>query len=186
MTALVDDLLELGAVGPLDRHLARLLRRRAGVDDEAVLAGAALAGGVTRHGHVCVELDDVADVLRRQLGIGSPDPDGGSDGPRLPALPDPAAWASALASAPSVVRSPGDERPAPLVLAGRALYLDRLWRAQRQLVAAIEARVAEPCGGDDPAAVAALLARLLDEDPRHARQVEAVAPRSSSTVLPSS
>jgi len=175
VTALVDDLLELGAVGPLDRHLARLLRRRAGVDDEAVLAGAALAGGVTRHGHVCVELDDVADVLRRQLGIGSPDPDGGSDGPRLPALPDPAAWASALASAPSVVRSPGDERPAPLVLAGRALYLDRLWRAQRQLVAAIEARVAEPCGGDDPAAVAALLARLFDEDPRNARQVEAVA-----------
>jgi len=171
MSALVDELVELGAVAPLDRHLARLLRRRAGVEDERVLAAAALAGSVTTFGHVCLELDSIAGLLTGRFTAD----DDEAGGPTVPALPEPAAWRGALAGATAVVRTPGEVRATPLVLDGSTLYLDRYWEHQRQLVEAIGVRVAAPPSREDPAVVQALLARLFSADPRNARQLQAAA-----------
>jgi exodeoxyribonuclease V alpha subunit len=175
MSGLLEQLVELKAVGPLDHHFARLLERRAGVEDERVLAAAALAGSATTRGHVCVELNKVGPVLEREFA-GEADGDEASDQPKVPTLPEAAAWRAAVAGATEAVRTPGEDRPTPLVLDGDALYLDRLWIHQRQLVAAIEARRPAKAEGGDPAAVRALLGRLFKlDDPRNARQIEAVA-----------
>ena len=166
--SLVDDLRAAGAVAPLDHRFAQLLARRAGVTDDAVLAAAALAGSVGDHGHVCLSLPDARAVLTREAAARAVDRDAD---PALPALPDPAAWRTALEGATDIVRQPGDTRSSPLVLAGDALYLDRTWVHQQSLVSAIHARLTQPPPAVDPAAKDEILDRLFDpSEPRVALQ----------------
>jgi exodeoxyribonuclease V alpha subunit len=175
MTPLLDALTELGVVRPLDLRFAQMLRRRAGVDDDLVLAAAALAGSLPATGHVCLDLDAIGALLEAEAQRAAERAVGTApESVPLPTLPDPSTWADALAAARSVVRLAGEDRATPLVLAGRSLYLDRYWTWQLGLVAAIRSRVGVVQRAD-VAQLTAGLDRLFDDDPKVARQRQAVA-----------
>ncbi|WP_148573239.1 exodeoxyribonuclease V subunit alpha [Nocardioides caldifontis] len=117
-TGLLHDHNAAGVLTAADVHVARRLGRLAGEDDEEVLLAAALAVRAVRSGSVSLALDRVAEVA-----------------PELP-WPDPDRWAATVSASP---------------LAGSALrvedgllYLDRYWREESQVVAALEARAAAP------------------------------------------
>ncbi len=170
--SLLDALRESGAVSPLDHRFAQMLGRRAGITDEAVLAGAALVGSLFDRGHVCVRLREVASVLEREAGARRAD--GGGDG-AFPTLPDPDAWIAALAGATELVRSPAGRHATPLVLDVDALYLDRTWAHQQVLVQAVRARSTAAAPDVDGPALDGILDRLFDGDEAAARaQREAV------------
>jgi len=173
VSSLLDTLAELGVVRPLDRRFARMLGRRAGIDDDPVLAAAALAGSLPMSGHVCLDLDGIDDLLdaevRRVRNEAEEDGDAGPLG-----LPSPPEWDRALKRAAEVVRTPGEDRPTPLVLSDRRLYLDRYWAWQRRLASAGRARVAPPLDVD-PSRLEAALGRVFADDPRVERQRRAVA-----------
>jgi exodeoxyribonuclease V alpha subunit len=116
----------------LDRSFAAMLGRRAGVDDPAVLAAAALASHAVSGGHSCLDLAR-ADVLAPDV-----------------ALPDPDAWREALLACPGVVRSAGEPRVSPLVLDGSRLYLDRFYRYEQRLAAQMRTRAHAECESPHP------------------------------------
>ena len=167
---LLDALRAAGAVAPLDHRFAQLLARRADVQDERVLAAAALAGSVGDGGHVCLDLGEAAAVLAREAAARSED---GDAAPSLPALPEAGPWADALAQATDVVRGPGDDRLTPLVLADAALYLDRNWEHQAALVRTIARRMA-PRAVDATALEATLDRLFAPGDAKSALQRQAV------------
>lgn len=121
-------LLEAGVLSPVDVHLARAAARLAGeANPDAVLA-MALASKAPTAGHVCLDLAAARRAVRLEE---APDLD------TLP-WPEPAAWVETLRHSPLV----GDGA-APLVLDGHRLYLQRSWRWQQALVAALRARVGD-------------------------------------------
>ncbi len=136
--------IDAGLLEPVDVHLADALVRLGNLAhpaDPAVVLAIALASRAPRHGHVCLDLDTVARTAvaeRRPLAVGAaPDTGTGLDsgaGAGAVVWPEPQAWAAAL-SASSIV-APHDahlDDPRPLVLHGRRLYLDRLWRDERSV-----------------------------------------------------
>ena len=86
------------------------------------LLAVALAARAPRLGHVCVELDHVADLV-------VPEDGGGPSSAALP-WPEVARWADGLDRSPIVRRpeAPDDRRIRPLVWDGRRVYLERYWR----------------------------------------------------------
>jgi exodeoxyribonuclease V alpha subunit len=96
-----------GTLIAADIHVAAVLARLAGVQDERVQRCAALAVAAARRGHAYVELDNGDAAL--------------------------------LAAAGGLVAT-DEQQAAPLRLAGRRLYLDRYWRQERRLAAALRAR----------------------------------------------
>ncbi|MCB9674840.1 MAG: exodeoxyribonuclease V subunit alpha [Alphaproteobacteria bacterium] len=152
---------ELGLVGPLDTRFAEALARLAHTDDDAVLLGAALASRAISEGDVGVDLTRAATSLARR-----------TDAP-VPSLPAPDAWATALRAVPDLVRTPADKRPAPLVLDGTDLYLERTWAYQDRLASLVRTRLAEPNRPVDAARLADLLRQLDFGDPKAALQLRA-------------
>jgi exodeoxyribonuclease V alpha subunit len=141
MTSMLQHLLALQVIEPVDEHFARSMARLVGEAAPEVLVGAALASARTREGHVCADLgrvaatpilDPLAQVAQqRALGRGTGDL-------RWPEL---AHWIDALARSELV----GDgATPSPLVLdRGRGrLYLRRYWQYEQRLAAQIKARAA--------------------------------------------
>jgi exodeoxyribonuclease V alpha subunit len=128
-----------GVLTTADVRLAERLGRIGGDTDPSALLGAALALRGLRYGHVCVDLDRVAAhvaVDTRSWG------DGGS-GPDVVELdelawPEPSAWQAALVASPLVRTS--SRGATPLVLHDGRLYLDRYWRYEEDLAAALHRR----------------------------------------------
>jgi exodeoxyribonuclease V alpha subunit len=111
----------------LDLHFVRLMVRLAGDSTPELVLGASLASHWTGNGHVCIDLNELADrpVLEER-----------DDSPRAPEL---TRWLSVLQTCP-VVGRPGDYRP--LVLDGQGrLYLYRYWDYERRLAEDLLARV---------------------------------------------
>src|SRR5688500_17834683 len=125
---IVDDLLALGVLEPLDVHLAHTLGRLGGEQRDEVLLAAALASRAVQRGHVCVDLPALD-------GRPLVDDEGA---PVAVALPAASEWLDLLRSSALV----GDgTAPAPLVLdrAGR-LYLHRYHAYQERLARQIRER----------------------------------------------
>lgn len=120
------DLTERGVLGPVDVHVAETIGRLGGEGDHDVLLAAALAARAPRYGHVCVEIDRVAERIAVE------DPATGPDAVVDVAWPPAGRWLDALSASPAT-RGPGDDVTTPLVLDGRRLYLDRYWRYQGRL-----------------------------------------------------
>jgi exodeoxyribonuclease V alpha subunit len=132
MTTLLQKLLALEVIEPVDEHFARSMARLVGGVPPEVLVGAALASARTREGHVCADLGRVAETsIRDPLGRATGDL-------RWPALDE---WIATLSRSDLV----GDGvRPCPLVLdreRGR-LYLRRYWQYEQRLAQQIRARAA--------------------------------------------
>ncbi len=147
-----------GILAPAEVHAAVALDRAAGDGEEATLLAAALAVRAPRLGSVCVDLATVADTVVPELHPGG---HVGEDGPGAVELgwPEPAAWLEALRASPLVwvvgaAGSSGDAGVddhvatggvsggdvAPLVLHGSRIYLDRYWRYEQAVVAALRRR----------------------------------------------
>lgn len=146
---------DAGVFGPVEVYAADLLTRCAespatGTGDapaisvDAVALAAALAVWAPLHGHVCVDLDNVVDVVTSEVGIAtdrrawsapsSVDPDDPSVSATVAKLPWPGVpeWLAALASSPLVrVADAVDRAPVldqrPLVLFGTRVFTQRQW-----------------------------------------------------------
>jgi exodeoxyribonuclease V alpha subunit len=130
-----------GVLTTADVRLAERLGRIAGDADPSVLLGAALALRGPRHGHVCVDLDRVAAHVavdpRAPAGDGNDPPADVIEPGELP-WPAPSAWQAALVASPLVRTS--SRGATPLVLHAGRLYLDRYWRYEEDLAAALRRR----------------------------------------------
>ncbi len=184
---LLEQFRQAGVLGSADVHVATTIARAGGEADPAVVLAAALATRAPRHGHVCIEPATVAATISAEDDDGpdaAPDATPGAvdvDGVDAPAdraatlaalpWPDPATWATAL-SASGVVRAPADATEPgapvlPLVFDGTRLWLERYWRYEDRVAAALRARAATAvgCFPDDASTDAALTAAFGSADP---------------------
>jgi exodeoxyribonuclease V alpha subunit len=144
-------LAEGAVLGDVDVALARVLERRWPGSEPAALRAAALASWAVQQGHSCLDFDVLArdDALRGQL----------AQDPRLGPL-DSAGLREAAARAPFVAAAAG--APAqPLVLDGARLYLARYHAYEREVGAALRARILAPPVAIDAARAGAALDRLF-------------------------
>ncbi|MEX2550690.1 MAG: exodeoxyribonuclease V subunit alpha [Nitriliruptoraceae bacterium] len=143
-----------GVLMAADVRLAQRLGRIGGDDGPDVLLAVALALRGPRHGHVCVELDDIAGHLAIEptsaigavvdAGVGPADDTGISSLP----WPSPERWQRRLAESPLVrAGGPGET---PLVLEAGRLYLDRYWEYEQQLASELLRRASDLTAPDDP------------------------------------
>jgi len=169
-----------GVLGPAEVHAAALMTRAGGVPgppdtvthglDHQVVLGAALAVWAPLHGHVCVDLTRVLEMVSREIAVAGDrrqardygtkrDDDAGELG-TLVALdwPDPTSWAAALAACPLVrVVDAVDPSPVlddhPLVLFDRLLYTQRQWTDEGIVVQELRRRIGQPGSPIEPDAV---------------------------------
>jgi exodeoxyribonuclease V alpha subunit len=152
------DLADFVAAGVLtdgEARLARRLGRLVGESDRQALLGAALALRAPRHGHVCVQLDRVAEhVAVDTPARGYPEETTELD------WPEPVSWAAALRQSP-LVCSENEPGTAPLVLDGTRLYLERYAAYERRVAEDLRRRAATPTTDVSPEVVAEELERLF-------------------------
>jgi len=138
---------DAGVLSAADVHVARRLARLGGCEgDDAILLALALAARAPRLGHVLVDLA----TIRATVAVDTEEP---IDLAALP-WPDAATWRAAVAACPLV----GDADDRPLRLEGDHLYLDRHWREERAVAAALARRAGAPADADPT--LDAALARL--------------------------
>ena len=131
----LETLRTLGAFDDADVEVARRVCEAFGEQRREVLLAAALAVRAPRHGHVCVDLNDVDLRAICLLAVGDDTLDEDIFG-TIGDLPDLANWQSILAQSRVVNIEDGDKKPAtrrPLVLRGELLYLERYWLYERTL-----------------------------------------------------
>ena len=147
-----------GVLGPADVHAALRLGRLGGEDDEEVLLAAALAVRAPRLGHVHADLLTIRSTV-------ATDGDEDMDLDSLPWPEDVGAWVDRLTDSPLVTvgRAAATERPFRLV--GTAIYLDRYWRDEEAVAAALESRSRAAGPEVDDNALAAAVDRLFPDDP---------------------
>ncbi len=132
MTPILQRLLGLEIIAPVDLHFAQSMARLVGGATTEALLGAALASARTREGHVCVDLSRVAGTPIAGL------PGRATGGLRWPELDE---WTGILAESELV----GDglmPRPLALDRAHGRLYLRRYWQYEQRLALQITARAA--------------------------------------------
>ncbi len=142
MQALLAGWAERGWLREIDAALAGFLWREVPAADPLLILAAALASHQLGRGHACLDLE--ATLADPAFALSLP-PDGADP---LDALPSPMAvlggldlprWLAALDCPTLVDEGHGG---APLVRVGRRLYLQRYWRCEQVLAAAIAARLA--------------------------------------------
>lgn len=106
-----------------DVHVARRLGAIGGETDERVLLAAALAVEALRGGSVCVVLDDLE-------------------------IPRPDGWHDAVRRSPIVADGPDGPADRPLRWVDGRVYLDRYWRDEQTVRAAMLDRVSRPAHAD--------------------------------------
>jgi exodeoxyribonuclease V alpha subunit len=157
--------LALGAVGVLaefnrarvldaaDVQVASRLGGLGGEDDPPVLLAAALAVRALREGSVCVDISVAAAVA----------PADGADPAAVAALswPGPEAWVAALEASPIVAVGRDGAADRPLRLVDGLLYLDRYWRQEQVIAAAVDDAAGRADPSVDEARLQAALARLF-------------------------
>lgn len=159
---------------PLDVRFADAVTRLAGEDGDLIWLGAAAASAALSHGHTCLELARVADLL-----AGREDDD--SAGVTI-VWPAAAPWRAALAASALVGDGSG---PQPLVLEGERLYLNRYWDYQRRLAGELRRRAARTVSAKDAAATEAALGTLFPakgSDPQQ-RQAAHTATQGALTLV---
>ena len=176
-----------GVIGPAEVHGARTLAQTVGDDRREVLLAAALALRAPQHGHVCVDLGDVAATV----AVAEDSPVAVDELEWPPAEQ----WRAVLTDSRLVrVRPEGTpdvddlqpEHDRPLVLVGERLYLDRYWRYERRVAAALQKRAGRVDEDVDLPRVRQVLDRLLppgDERPDRQRLAVAMACRRDLTVI---
>lgn len=163
----LDAFVDAGVLLDAELRLARRLARIVGDEHAEVLLALALALRAPRLGHVCVELEQVAERtavepapgrLRGQEDLAA----------LLAALPwpDPSGWRRRLVAGPAVreAGSGASVGDTPLVLDRDRLYLDRYWRYEVDLAAALAARADEPAEEVDTVVAAGWLDALFGVD----------------------
>lgn len=154
MTPILAKLREHGALSALDVEFARTLSSLSTSVADEVLVAAALASRHTREGHVCVDLDRVAE--RPATNFDGVALDGYS-------YPSRASWVRSLAASPLVTQNGSI---APLVLAPPArLYLHRYWEHEQRVAALLRARAMSMTEPSDPVALRNAQARLFGRAP---------------------
>jgi exodeoxyribonuclease V alpha subunit len=149
----LDRLLENGVVSRLDIHFAHFV---AGIAEDPIselTLSAALISSATRQGHICLDLDAMAEKTLVD----------GEEGQRPIICPKLRGWCKGLNNS-QVVGTPGDYKPLILDGCGR-LYLFRYWDYQVKLADLIRNRV---CEVDEPMDIQSLgegLARLFTGSP---------------------
>lgn len=158
---------DAGVLTAADVHVARRTADAVGEEDESVRLAVALAVRAVRQGSVCVDLGAFGTDVHGGAGTGEPP------------LPWPAAdgWLDRVAASRlaerSVVRT-------DLGL----LYLDRYWRAERQVRDDVVARLAAPAPPVDDALLEDSAARLFPGDAYAEQRAAALfAARRPTTVL---
>jgi len=136
---------------PIDRQAATFFCRGVTENAELLRTVVSLLSQAVGQGHVCLDLEEIAEELVRIPGREEP-----------LRLPDAASLITALHSLPTLGR-PGEHRPLILDAAGR-LYLYRYFRYEALLAAAIHARAASENGTVDEAALAEQLDRYFGAD----------------------
>lgn len=127
-----------------DRQVAARLGRLAGEPDPELLATTARLVQALRQGSVCIEVDDAG--LRRRLA------------------------ASPLVSAAGA----GQAGRRPLVLRGDLLYLDRYYRQEQAIAAAVDAAARREPPAVDEAALREAVTRLFPEPAPHRQRLAAL------------
>jgi exodeoxyribonuclease V alpha subunit len=150
---------DAGVLSAADVHVALRLARLGGgtSDDPAVLLALALAARAPRLGHVLVDLA----TIRATVAVDTEEP---VDLDALP-WPDAATWRDGVAACPLV--ADGEDDPhgdRPLRLVGTTLYLDRYWREEHAVAAALRRRAGRPAPAVDEALLAAGLRRTAGAD----------------------
>ncbi|MDO9377788.1 MAG: exodeoxyribonuclease V subunit alpha [Nocardioidaceae bacterium] len=169
-----------GVLESADVHVARRLARLGPEDDESVLLAVALAVRAVRHGSVCLELATVQEltVVDQADGtVAAP----GTDDLAWPAVDG---WLAALRR--SALVADGLDGPAdrPLRLVGGSLYLDRYWRQEQVIAAAIDGAALRPPPAVDAARLVLARDRLFDtEAPDRQRLAAVVAAHRWVSVL---
>lgn len=138
-----------GVFGSAEVHTAALVARATGADHHVALA-TALAVWAPAHGHTCVDLATVGDVVARELAAaerpGRSDRPADRQPPNPLSWPDVADWSTSLRASPAV-RSVDriDEVPVlderPLVLRGRRVWTQRQWVDECSVAQAVRQRV---------------------------------------------
>jgi exodeoxyribonuclease V alpha subunit len=177
-----------GVLDAADVHVADTLAELGAIADERVTLAAALAVRAVRAGSVCVDLSSVAgtvpiDAAGSATGDGDPEPGAGLPWPRTES------WLQAVVSCSALVATaePGaveDVSAAPLHLDGSRLYLQRYWRLERELAAALARLARRPPRPVDSDLFDELLAGLgpIAEDDR-VRAALSAADRRGLTVI---
>lgn len=141
---------DAGVFGAAEVQLAATVARLSPGTSDAVLLALAVAARAPRSGHVCIELDQVADRITGH------DAEAAADLP----WPDPPAWTAALAASP-VVAGPHDARSdplRPLVHDAGRIYLQRYWHLEMVVADELRRRSARD-GTIDPG----VRSEVLDE-----------------------
>ena len=129
---------EAGVLSAADIHAAQHLATLTGCTDPLVILATAFAVRAPRYGHVFAQLDTLAETVTDEDGrIADLDP------AAWPADTD--AWIAAVASSPLVAQAEAgtvDGEVSPLHLDGSRLYLDRYWRYEHHVAAALRDRLA--------------------------------------------
>jgi exodeoxyribonuclease V alpha subunit len=163
MTDALDVLRARGVLADIDWHFARALGRMADEQRGTVLLAAALASRAVREGHVCVDLP-------RLIGGAALVDDAGVAVDCV--WPGWSEWTAALDTS-ALITAGETPAAAPLVLdASGRLYLQRYWRYQTRLAAALLSRAAEEEPAIDDPVLAAGLARLFSAEQRESGAVD--------------
>jgi exodeoxyribonuclease V alpha subunit len=186
----IEQLISGGTLDLFDRYFAGTLQRLAPAATPRTLVLAALARKAVSNGHVCLDLKRLVDGTSGK----NPLPPGGgglgrggnsdeSDQLQLPpssylfpsregeSMPSLAELVAELQESPLVSRN---GTPAPLVLEGPRLYLQRYWRYEEELVQEIRARAANPSPVREDL-LASCLSRLFTGTAEDAQQRRACA-----------
>ncbi len=166
---------DAGVLGPAEVHGAEVITRSVPAAELLVRLGAAFALWAPLHGHSCVDLNRIAELVRAELALGL-GRDRGADietnlEARLDELcsalpwPDPQQWIAQL-RASSIVRIVNRHDSGavldlcPLVLIGHLLYTQRQWVDECSVAASLRRRFSE-VAGPRPAIEAMRLLDLL-------------------------
>lgn len=152
-----------------DVHLARRLGVLFGDSDPDVLLAVALTARAPRLGHVCVDLERVADTVT--VDVDRPD--------ELESLAWPAAdrWPGRVAAS-ALVAGPGETgSDRPLVLDRTRLYLRRAWADEQAVAGAVAARAAAVGPSADAQALEQVIADIMgpEADPAQREAVRCAA-----------
>jgi len=156
-----------GVLNLADVHVAKTLARVCGEDDPLVVLAAALAVRAPRLGHVCLDLESVAETVAPEEDAEVP-----VEALEWPAVDE---WLAAIERSSLVADD------APLRLDGARLYLNRGWRAEQLVIRSLLSRVSAETPAVDEAALERALSGVKDNHQRWA--VETAVRRRFSVIL---
>jgi len=175
-TGLLGVFAERALLTSADVHVAATLGRLAGESDGRVLLAAALTVKAVRSGSVCIDLAAVRHSAVADPWTELP--------PAEAAWPDPSDWVARCEASPMVAVGSQSHADRPLRLVDGLLYLDRYFRQQELVRAAVNDRAAQPPPPVDSSRLGAALEELFDgAAPDHQRLAAAACATGRFTVI---